>query len=135
MFPSFSACFSIFLFLKWDKVSKEIQLKLFFTGILYVFYNKKQVFVSQIFVSLCKGRSPKDRGICRLLCYFVHKSSTLKGTPSFTKEDRMHCIIFWFLYILLTFILCGLVVYLYSFDRFFGFDKICKMSDDSSDDF
>ena len=57
MFPSFSACFSIFLFLKWDKVSKEIQLKLFFTGILYVFYNKKQVFVSQIFVSLCKGRS------------------------------------------------------------------------------
>lgn len=42
------------------------------------------------------------------------------------------CIVFWFLYILLTFILCGLVVYLYSFDRFFGFDKVCILAENAS---
>ena len=42
------------------------------------------------------------------------------------------CIIFGFLYIFNTFILCGLAVYLYSFDRFFGFDKVCILAENAS---
>gem|GEM_PF-1060035 len=52
--------------------------------------------------------------------------------PSFKKEDRIRCIIFGFLYIFNTFILCGLAVYLYSFDRFFGFDKVCILAENTS---
>lgn len=44
----------------------------------------------------------------------------------------LRCIVFGFLYILDTFILYGFVVYLYSFDRFFGFDKVCILTEDST---
>ena len=44
----------------------------------------------------------------------------------------LRCIVFSFLYILDTFILCRFVVYLYSFDRFFGFDKVCILAENTS---
>ena len=44
----------------------------------------------------------------------------------------LRCIVLRFLYIWNTFILCGFAVYLYSFDRFFGFDKVCLLTETTS---
>lgn len=85
-----------------------------FTCILYIFCYKKQVFcviTSGIWFCLVGSRF-----------FVVYIVGSLRGTPCIP-------LLFWYTlghWILLIFVL---LVYLYSFDRFFGFDKVCKMAD------